>query len=255
METGIGRRWVVLEGQVGVVGRADGGKIQVELYESGKKLWRSWADVTDLFGSGPRKAQAEVGDYVRMQGDVARVMGINGGRINVELASKRNRVWRAFVDIEELPQVTAAVLVAGGSPVVAAAAPAAAAAAPASASYATAATSSDATSSLKPASPLLRKISPEGERDLNLSLGDVNNSLSTDESTVPAPDVVPFDPLVRDVVLRTKDNDEETAIKERAAYRAKRAAEKAAEKQLEPKDRLYRAFTPCFNACFVCAGQ
>lgn len=109
--------WVVLERKAGVVGKIDAGKLQVELFEGKKKLWRTWSDVEPMFGE-PRKAQAEVGDFVRMAdpaGEVGQVKAINGGRISVELASKGGRVWRTFGDIAELPRAAAAALLAGGA--------------------------------------------------------------------------------------------------------------------------------------------
>lgn len=110
--------WVVLEGKAGVVCRADGGKINVEIFEKSKKrYWRGWSDVQPMFGE-PRKASAEVGDFVRMRepvGEVGQVRVINGGRINVELSSKGQRVWRTFGDIGELPAAAAAAALQGGT--------------------------------------------------------------------------------------------------------------------------------------------
>ena len=96
--------WVRLaDGQCGKVVSIQGTRARVQIRGSANMVWREKPLVQLIFKGRP-KSTAAVGDYVKLGSDVGVVVGIEGGRVQVEflegmLLEGGKKVWREFKDV------------------------------------------------------------------------------------------------------------------------------------------------------------
>ena len=89
--------YVHIDNKAGKVVGSDGGKLQVEMADGGAKVWRPLAECTPMFTGNPKKVP-EIGDFCKLGDEYGNVVGLGGGRVQVELIGGK-KLWRGFGDV------------------------------------------------------------------------------------------------------------------------------------------------------------
>ena len=87
------------DSRVGKVTSLTGGRVGISV-EGGSTLWRTTQDLRSVFGAGPPKTHAEVGDWVRIEktggGHMeGQIVASDGGRFRIQIFGGTS-LWRAF---------------------------------------------------------------------------------------------------------------------------------------------------------------
>lgn len=90
---------VMVNNKIGRVQVFSNGRVGVSV--NGRSLWRTAQECQSVFGHGPPKQRADLGDWVRLKNGTAegQICGIEGGRFRVKLLDGSS-LWRAFADLQ-----------------------------------------------------------------------------------------------------------------------------------------------------------